>query len=333
MGQGGRVGRGHHQPHRALRPVAGEAGRGRPPHLPVAVAVAAHDARPVARALPGAGRPVPPLAPGGLLRRGGGGLAHPRPLRRLEAEHIRPPRLVQGHPELHVVAVEAVGHRRPEGHPRLLRSGDQPQGDGGLGPEGGVSAPPREARRGGGGLDVQRGVHPLVGPQAGHGHDAVVHLADAPEVLPGDVRGLGAVLAVAGVVQDQHPVGVGPGGGVRQEPRQEPRQAPRVDRRPVPGGLREDVLQLLGGGVLRPGHRLRPGQRRQGLVPLAGQQQPLQVRPEGPALGQRPEAGVEATGGGLQRPGGLRARLADGHGALLTRPVLPHALPPLTNHR
>jgi hypothetical protein len=323
-GQGGRVGRGHDQPHRALRSVAGEAGLGRPPHLPVAVAVAAHDAGPVAGALPRGGRSVPLLAAGRLLRRGGRVLADPRPLRRLEAEHVGHPRLVQGRLELDVVAVEAVGHRRPEGHPGRPRGGDQLQGDGGLGPEGGIAAPPGEAGRGGVGLDVHRPVDPLVGPQAGHGHDAVVHLADDPEVLPGDVRGLGPVLAVAGVVQDQHPVGVGPGGGVRQQPR----QAPRVDRRPVPGGLREEVLQLLGGRVLRPDHRLRPGQRRQGLVPVAGQQEALQVGPEGAALGQRPEAGVEAAGVGLQRPGGLRARLADRHGALLTRPLLPQASRP-----
>ena len=51
---------------------------------------------------------------------------------------------------------------------------------------------------------MDRPIDPLIGPQAGDGHDAIVDLADPAQVLAGHMGGGGAVLAVAGVVDHQH---------------------------------------------------------------------------------------------------------------------------------
>jgi hypothetical protein len=58
------------------------------------------------------------------------------------------------------------------------------------------------------GLGVQRIVEAFVGPHGGHGDDAVVGLAIAAKPLPADMRGAGAVFAVAGVVDSDHAAGV-----------------------------------------------------------------------------------------------------------------------------
>src|SRR3712207_7480401 len=51
---------------------------------------------------------------------------------------------------------------------------------------------PRQPRGRGVRLDVQGIVDPLVGPEAGDRDDPAIDLADRAQVLPGDVRGLGA---------------------------------------------------------------------------------------------------------------------------------------------
>jgi hypothetical protein len=312
-----RVGGGHHQPRGPVGAVARQPGVRCPPHGGVAVAEAAHHARPAA----GAAGPVPRHVPGGLHRGVRVGHRRPVPLLGLERQHERQPGRPQPLLERQAVPVGAVGHHRPERHPGRAGGRDELHGQLGLGPEGRVRRPPGQAPGRRVGRDVQGVVHPLVRPQAGHRHDPVVQLAHRAQVLPAGVGGVGPRLAVAGVVDDQHARGV----GRRRRVGQQQLQPPRVDRRAVPGGLREEVLQLLGGRVLGPDHRLRPGEGGERLVPLPWQEQALQVDPEGPALGQRAEAGVELPGVRLQRPGGLRARLADRHGALLTRPLLPHA--------
>jgi hypothetical protein len=84
------------------------------------------------------------------------------------------------------------------------------------------------------------------------------------------VRGLGAVLAVPAVVDHQHPAAVRRGRRVREQQL----QPPGVDLVSVPPGFREEELQPLHRRVLRPGHRLGPGQRGQRLVPVPRRQQP-----------------------------------------------------------
>src|SRR3712207_9203043 len=64
---------------------------------------------------------------------------------------------------------------------------------------------PRQPRGRGVRLDVQGIVDPLVGPEAGDRDDPAIDLADRAQVLPGDVRGLGAGLAITAVVDHQHP--------------------------------------------------------------------------------------------------------------------------------
>jgi hypothetical protein len=123
------------------------------------------------------------------------------------------------------------------------------------------------------------------------------------------VGGVAAGLAVAAVVDDQHALVVRAGGriGYQLEPA-------LVDLVGVPGGLRHKPLQALRGQVLGANHRLGAGQRGQGLVSVAGQQQALQVGAEAVALRQRGEQGVEPGGVVLQRAGGGWAGQPFGHG-------------------
>ena len=78
--------------------------------------------------------------------------------------------------------------------------------------------------------------------------------------------GLGPGLAVAGVVQHQHPVLVRRGRCIAQQQL----QPPLVDPLVVPGRLGEKPLQLLHGRVLRADHGLGARERGQGLVAVAG---------------------------------------------------------------
>jgi hypothetical protein len=83
--------------------------------------------------------------------------------------------------------------------------GDQVGGDLQLGPKLEISLLAREARCWGVRLGVQRIVDPLVGPDGGHGDDAVVGLAVSAQPLPADMRRRGAVFTIAGVVDGDHP--------------------------------------------------------------------------------------------------------------------------------
>jgi hypothetical protein len=93
--------------------------------------------------------------------------------------------------------------------------------------------------------------------------------------------------------------------------------APLVDPLVVPAGLGEEPLQALHGLVLGANDRLGAGQRGQGLVAVAGQQQPLQVGAQAAALRQPGEQRVELGGVVFQRAGCGWAGKALGHGAHL----------------
>ena len=121
--------------------------------------------------------------------------------------------------------------------------------------------------------------------------------------------GVAAGLAVAAVINDQHPLVVRAGGRIGQQ-----LQPALVDLVGVPGGLRHKPLQALRGWVLGADDRLGAGQGGQGLVAVAGQQQALQVGAKAAALGQRPEQGVEPGGVVLQGAGGRWAGQPFGHG-------------------
>jgi len=116
-------------------------------------------------------------------------------------------------------------------------------------------------------------IDPLVGPQAGHGHDAVVDLAHRPQILAGHMGGGAAILAVAGVIDHQRAPIMGGGGRVLA---QQPHPLV-VDLLVVPGRLREEPLQPLDLTMLGAADRLGPGQPGQGLVTIPWQQQALQI--------------------------------------------------------
>ena len=111
--------------------------------------------------------------------------------------------------------------------------------------------------------------------------------------------GLGAGLAVAGVVNDQHPPLVRAGRRVAQQQR----QAALIDLLVVPGRFRQEPLQLLHGRMLGPDDRFGAGQGGQGLAALAWQQQHLQIGTQATALGEPGKQGVELGGVVLQGAG------------------------------
>ena len=136
--------------------------------------------------------------------------------------------------------------------------------------------------------------------------------------------GVAAGLAVAAVVQHQHPPLVRAGRGIATQQL----QAPLVDPVEVPGGLGQEPLQPLHGPVLGAGDRLGAGQGGQGLVAIPRQQQPLQVSPEAAALGQRTQQRVEPRRVVLQRTGCGWAGQAFGHRDHLTGDVAPQPIVP-----
>ena len=128
----------------------------------------------------------------------------PAALAGLESQHERHLGRGQGVGEAGIVTVEAVGHHRPEPAAGLLGGLDQLDGELRLGPKLRIAlalGQPgcwRVRHR------MHRPVAALVSPQAGHRDDAVVDLADRPQILAGHMGGGGAVLAVPGVVDHQH---------------------------------------------------------------------------------------------------------------------------------
>jgi hypothetical protein len=147
------------------------------------------------------------------------------------------------------------------------------------------------------------------------------------------MRGLVPGLAVAAVVQHQHPLVVRCGRGIVQQQL----HAALVDLVGIPGCLRHKPLQPLHGAVLGADDWFGAGQRGQGLVAVAGQQQALQTGTEAAALRQRAEQGIELGGVALQGAGCRWAGKALGHrdhlsSGVTPQPTLPTNQPDLTNY-
>lgn len=159
------------------------------------------------------------------------------------------------------------------------------------------------------GVRVQGVVDAAVGPHRGHRDDAVVGLAQPAQPLPAHVRGRGAVLAVPGVVDHNDPA------VVRSRRRLLAQQfaPPVVDLLGLPGRLGQEELQPLYPRHSRTGHRLRPCQASDRLVPLPRRQQPGQILTKPPPLGQAEEEVVEPSRVVLQRSRRRRTRTASSH--------------------
>jgi hypothetical protein len=126
-------------------------------------------------------------------------------------------------------------------------------------------------------------------------------MAELAGVLPGGQHDAPAALAVAGLIDDEHPVGVRP--QVRVSAPQF--QPPRVEGGAVPGRVVQEVMQPLAVG---PGDQ--GGQLGEGLVALPRQQQPDEVVPHGGALGQAGKQIIEVAAEPVDRLRGRRGRLA-----------------------
>ena len=272
-------------------------------------------------------RAAPGQPPGHLLRGRHPLEGGPDPLGRLEGQDEREPRLLRRLLEPQVVAVGAVRHDRPERHARGQRRVDQLDRQLRLGAEGRVLLAPGQAGGRGVRADVQGVVDPLVGPERADRDDAVVGLADRAQVLAAGVGGVGALLAVAGVVDHQHTLLVR--GGRRGAEHQ--LEAAGVERVGVPGRLGEEELEALDGRALGADDRLGAGQRRQRLVAVPREQQPLQVRPEAATLSQRAEQVIEPDRELLQRAGGGRTDAPPRHRNTSTTHRPHDPCPPSTN--
>ena len=106
--------------------------------------------------------------------------------------------------KLRVVPVEAVDDDGAEGDAGGARLLDEVDGDLRLGAKARIVRAAAEPRRRRVGREVQRIVHPPIGPEGGDRDGAVVDLAERAERPPADVFGGRAVLPVAGVVEHEH---------------------------------------------------------------------------------------------------------------------------------
>ncbi|GGL95423.1 hypothetical protein GCM10010129_44190 [Streptomyces fumigatiscleroticus] len=94
----------------------------------------------------------------------------------------------------------------------------------------------------------------------------------------------------------------------------QPLKSAGIDLLMLPRRFGEEEPQPLHRRVLGPGHRFRPGQGGQRLVPLPRGRQPGQVPAQTPPLGQRVEEAIEAGGVILERPRRRWTRTTSGHG-------------------
>ena len=158
----------------------------------------------------------------------------------LEPEDIADLERGEPHAKGRVFPIERVGHDRTEGP--LLRDGalHERERNLGLGAEGRVGLAAGKPVRRRVGLDLERVVDALVGPQAGHGDHAVVGLAEIGEILAANVGGLVAVFAVTGLVNDEHAVVVGRTGRIGAQEV----QALAIERVGIPGGLERNHCRL-----------------------------------------------------------------------------------------
>ena len=186
----------------------------------------------------------------------------------LEGHHVRQPGVGEFAAESVLVPIRAVRAHRTEGEPGVPGPDGQIRADGQLGAEGRVVLAFAEVPGRGVGHGMHRVIQPFIGPHRGDGHHPTVGLAIPAQPLMAHMRGPGAVLAVPAVIDHQHPALVRRGRPIGQQQL----QPAGIDLLGIPPGLRQEELQPLHRGMLRPGHRLRPRQRRQRLVPVPRRQ-------------------------------------------------------------
>ena len=200
-------------------------------------------------------------------------------MRGLEPEDIADLELGQPHAKGRVFPVERVGHHGAEGPVLCYRALHELQRNLGLGAEGRVGLAAGKPVRRRVGFDIERIVHALVGPQAGHGDHAVVGFAEIGEILSTDVGGLVAVFAVTGLVNDQHAL-LSSGALVGSVRRRSRRRLLSVWESQVELG--EKPLQALCLAVLRADDGFGVGEGGERLIAFGGQEQPLQIAAERP---------------------------------------------------
>jgi hypothetical protein len=181
---------------------------------------------------------------------------------------------------------------------------------------------------------VHRVIQPLIRPHRGDGDHPVIGLAVPAQPLMAHMRGPGAVLAVSAVIDYQHPAAVRGGHRIGQQQL----QPTVIHPVRIPPRFGQEKLQPLNRPMLRPGHRLSPGQRGQRLVPVPRRQQPRQVLPEPPPLRHTSKKIIEPGRILLQRARRRRTGPMSGHHAPpgTSRHYSPAYLPPApesTNHR
>ena len=190
--------------------------------------------------------------PPGVRVRGRG----PGPATRPQRHHERQPGLRQLAAEPVLVPVGAVRDDRPEREPRRPSPDRQVRAYRQLGPEPRVVLPLREVPRRGVRHRVHRVVDPLISPHRGHGDHPVVGLAVPAQPPLAYVRGLVPSLRspLSSITSTPPPCGAVAGSPQQLQPA-------GGHRLRIPHRLGQEELQPLYRRQLRPGHRLRPGQR------------------------------------------------------------------------
>jgi len=98
-------------------------------------------------------------------------------MRGLQRQHVAHLEVAQPLAHAAVLPIEGVSHHRPKGEPRLERPPHQLHSQLELGAEGRIAIALDKVMSRRVGFEVDRIVHPLIGPQARHRHHAVVDLA------------------------------------------------------------------------------------------------------------------------------------------------------------
>src|SRR5215210_1053997 len=201
-GQPLRIGGDHQSPLRLLGTIRSRLDLQSPPRLLMAVSEGAYHPPPLPRIV----RVVPSGGQGRLPQCPYRPLHMPPRVRILQREHVPRPELAQCPPELVVLAVKRVCNHRPKGHASGHRASHELLGYLGLGAEARVGLAALEVVLGRVGLDLQRIVDPLIGPQATDAHHSVFGLAHVAKPLLAHVGRLLAPLAIAVLVYDQNAI-------------------------------------------------------------------------------------------------------------------------------
>ena len=130
-------------------------------------------------------------------------------MRWLERHHIRHRELLQPLLQAAILCVEVISYHCPERPPLLDGLLNELQGDLELGTKGRIVSAFGKGALGSVGLEVNRIVDALIGPQARHRNHPIVDFAHIAQILTSYMCCLVTILAISRLIDHQHSVRVG----------------------------------------------------------------------------------------------------------------------------